>query len=74
MLDTLKGLIASKKAVAMLVGVLMAAFGKKMGLDEEAVMSVAGTAAVYILGQGIADHGKEAAKVQIVANAPPVQA
>ena len=42
MLDTLKGLIASKKAVAMIVGAVMA----------------------YVIGQGIADHGKEAVKAK----------
>ena len=74
MLDAIKGFVASKKAIAMLVGLIMSIFGKKWGLDEQAVMSVVGTIVAYMVAQGVADHGKEAAKVQIVANAPPVQA
>lgn len=64
MLDTIKGLIASKKAAAMLAGIIMSAFGKKMGLDEQAVTSIVATIIAYLVGQGIADHGKEAAKVR----------
>jgi len=64
MLDTLKGLIASKKAVAMIVGVLMGAFGKKLGLDETSVTQIVGAVMAYVIGQGIADHGKEAVKAK----------
>jgi hypothetical protein len=64
MLDTLKGLIASKKAVAMIVGVLMGAFGKKLGLDEDSLTKIIGSIMAYVIGQGIADHGKEAVKAK----------
>jgi hypothetical protein len=60
----LKSLVSSKKGAAMVAGVIMAAFGKKLGLDEAAVTSIVATVVAYLVGQGIADHGKEAAKVQ----------
>ena len=63
MLNALKGMVASKKAVAMIVGIIMASFGKKMGLDEDALTKIIGVVASYCIGQGIADHGKEAAKI-----------
>ena len=64
MLDTLKGLIASKKAVAAFVAVLMSLFGKKMGLDEDSLTKVVGSIVGYILAQGVADWGKSAAQVK----------
>jgi hypothetical protein len=62
--EMLKGLIGSKKAAAMAAGVVMAAIGKKIGLDEQAVTSIVATIIAYVVGQGIADHGKEAAKAE----------
>ena len=62
--NVIRGLITSKKAVAMLVGVLMSAFGKKMGLDETSVTQIVGAVMAYCIGQGIADHGKEAVKAK----------
>lgn len=64
MLDAIKGLIASKKALAMIVGVLMGLFGKKLGIDEDALTKIVGSIMAYIVGQGIADHGKEAVKAK----------
>lgn len=63
MKDMLKTLLTSKKVAAALAGAVMAAFGSKMGLDEAAVQSIVYTVIAYLVGQGIADHGKEAAKV-----------
>jgi hypothetical protein len=64
MLGMLKGFIASKKAAAMVAGILMSAFGKKVGLDESAVTSIVATIIAYIVGQGVADMNKEAAKIK----------
>ena len=63
MLDMIKGLVASKKAAAAVAGVVMSIFGKKIGLDEAAVQSIIYTLIAYILGQGVADMNKEAAKI-----------
>lgn len=64
MLDAIKGLVASKKALAMIVGVLMGLFGKKVGIDEDALTKIVGSIMAYCIGQGIADHGKEAVKAK----------
>lgn len=58
----------SKKVRALVVGLLLLALvplGKKVGveLDEAAVDKALMLLGSYIVGQGIADHGKEAAKV-----------
>lgn len=63
-MEFLKSLATSKKAAAMVAGVVMAAFGKKLGLDEAAVTSIVATVVAYIIGQGVADAGKEAARVK----------
>ena len=80
MVDQLKGLglelIKSKKFAAVVTGcainlsVLVAA---KFGIGEEQAATIAtqvsGIIMTYIIGQGIADHGKEAKKVEIAAAA-----
>lgn len=65
----LKSLIGSKKAAAAVAGVLMAIFGKKVGLDEQAVTSIIATVIAYLVGQGIADHGKGQAEAYAKQNA-----
>jgi hypothetical protein len=64
MLDTLKSLLASKKMIAALVSAIVAIFGKKIGLDEDAVNKVVAGIVAYILAQGAADFGKSAAQVK----------
>jgi hypothetical protein len=66
-----KALFGSKKAVAALVGFVMnlaAPFARKHGLEgvltPDAVTSATAMLGTYMLGQGIADHGKEKAKVE----------
>jgi len=59
----LKALLTSKKAAAMVAAVIMTIIGKKVGLDEAQVTGIIGSIIAYIIGQGIADNGKEAAKV-----------
>lgn len=64
-MDVLKQLLSSKKLVAAAIGVIVAV-GGRLGLDlsTEDVALIVGPIVAYILGQGIADHGKEAAKVK----------
>jgi hypothetical protein len=59
---TLLDMLQSKKFIAALVALLVA-LGAKAGLklDTDLVMMLVSPLWLYILGQGIADHGKEAA-------------
>jgi len=63
----LKSLFSSKKFVAMIAGVLATLIGK-IGFDvpTETINQVVALVATYVVGQGVADHGKhrptEAAK------------
>jgi len=63
-MEVLKELLKSKKFIAMLVGVLTVLLGKVgLDLDEETLTKIVGLVAAYVLGQGIADHGKEQKKI-----------
>lgn len=68
MLAVLKELFASKKFIVMLAAVVVA-IASKLGLaiDQDVSAQVIALAGAYVVGQGIADHGKEAAKVVIAA-------
>ena len=63
----LKSLFSSKKFVAMIAGVLATLIGK-IGFDvpTETINQVVALVGTYVVGQGVADHGKhrpaEAAK------------
>lgn len=61
---TVKALFASKKFVAALIAALVW-LGGKVGLhvDSETMAGIVGPIIAYVLGQGIADHGKEAAQI-----------
>lgn len=58
-------LFSSKKFITALVG-LVVALGAKYGLnlDPEIVASIIGLFATVVLGIGLADHGREAAKIK----------
>lgn len=60
----ISALFSSKKFLVMLAGVVLA-IANKLGLDldPELVNQILALVGVYIVGQGIADRGKEAAKV-----------
>lgn len=63
-LPLLKSFATSKKAVAAIGGVIVALAAKYgLQLDETAVLSIVGVTIAYVTGQGIADAGKEAAKI-----------
>lgn len=66
--------MTSKKFIVAVVGVIIAIAGKHgLSLDPQTVEHVVYLFVAYLLGQGIADHGKEAAKVNgtvTIATAP----
>ena len=60
----LKTLLTSKKFLAALSATIVAALAKVgLDLDDSAVLLIVSPLMAYIVGQGIADHGKERAKV-----------
>jgi uncharacterized membrane protein (DUF441 family) len=67
-MDLLKNLLSGKKFAAMIIGMVIA-IGGKYGLkfDPDLVQEIVGLVIAFIVGQGIADHGKEAAKITAVA-------
>ncbi len=60
----LKVLLSSKKFLVSLSGVLFVLLNQISGLNipEATVIQVVGLLAAYVVGQGIADKGKEAVK------------
>lgn len=69
----LKDMFSSKKFLVMLAGIIVMAADKLgLNLDPDFVNKLLGLMAMYILGQGIADHGKEKAKVEAAAASPTV--
>lgn len=72
-MKTLKAMLTSKKFVTMAIAIvvwLAAVFGFDVSADALDKL-FALTIAPYLVGQGIADHGKEAAKI-VAAAVPPV--
>ena len=76
MKEALAGLFSSKKALAAMAGtvastLVMVAAKHGYGLDpaaaEKLVQVILGIVAAYVVGQGVADWGKEGAKVQAAA-------
>ena len=65
MIAFIKTLFSSKKFIAAL-GSVIAAGCASQGLDIETndIMAILSPMMVYILGQGVADHGKEKAKIE----------
>mgnify|MGYP003629368916 CR=1 FL=1 len=55
----IKSLFSSKKFIAMLTGVLATLIGK-IGFDvsTETINQVVALVGTYVVGQGVADHGK----------------
>lgn len=68
--EAVRALLASKKAVMAVLGVAVW-LGGKIGLhfSSAEAFELISPIIAYLLAQGLADHGKEAAKV---ANAKPV--
>jgi uncharacterized membrane protein (DUF441 family) len=63
-----KEFLTNKKFIVAAAGVIIA-FSAKHGLnlDPETTQYIVGIVIAYLIGQGIADNGKEAAKVNAVA-------
>jgi len=54
--------LTSKKAIATIAGVLIVASNRiGLQLPEEAITQIIGAIAAYVVGQGLADLGKNAA-------------
>lgn len=73
-MTTIKDLFSSKKYLMMLTGVLVM-LGAKFGLqlDNELIAALLAVIAVTIGAQGVADQGKEAARITAAA-APKLEA
>ena len=69
----IKSLFSSKKFVVMASSVV-AYTASRAGLDvsQEAANTAMGVVGAYLVGQGIADHGKEAQKVRAQTPWPPI--
>lgn len=65
---TLVALFGSKKFLALLTTLIVLALTRKLGLDEPAATElgreIVAVASAYMVGQGVADHGKERARVE----------
>ena len=65
MLQTIKNMLSSKKALAMIVGLLVSGAGKYgLEIPTEELTTVLSPLLAYIVGQGIADVGKEKARME----------
>ena len=54
--------LKSKKFWVTVAGIATAGLSKKLGLDATQTAEIVGSTMVYVVGQGIHDHGKETAK------------
>lgn len=57
-------LLGSKKFTAMVIGIIATFLSTRFGLDESSTKEIVALVVSYIIGQGIADHGKEAVKTE----------
>lgn len=63
-MDVLRGLLGSKKglmAIVATIAAMVASIGWQV--DKETLAIILAPVVAYIVGQGIADHGKEATRV-----------
>lgn len=59
MINALKEMLSSKKAIAAIAGLIVAGAGRiGLGLPPDAVAEITAVIVAYIVGQGIADAGK----------------
>ena len=63
-MDKVKELWESKKFRAALSAMVVVVLGTVLGLSEEQAQQLVEIAMAYIVGQGLADNGKEAKKVE----------
>ena len=55
----MKKLFKSKKFLVSLAGTVAVALSSTLGIPEDALNQVAGIVIAYVMGQGLADFGKE---------------
>lgn len=68
-MEVLKQMLASKKFVATLIGVVITLVGKVgFDIDHETAAMIVGLVSAYVLGQGLADNGKAAASIEAAAS------
>ena len=64
MWDAIRTMLSSKKAIAAIVGVIVVLAGHfGLELPSESVAEIVGLIIAYVLGQGLADIGKEADRI-----------
>ena len=64
-MDLLKSLLSSKKFVAFIVGLIVTILAKAgILIPEDVVLEVVGLTSSFIIAQGVADAGKEKAKIE----------
>jgi len=68
-LKALRGLAGSRKFWMTLLGCVVVAVSDQIGIPQDKVIYIASLFGVQIGGQALADHGKEAAKVEADASA-----
>jgi len=62
MQEAIKNMLSSKKALATIAGVLVIALAPRLGLNPEQITAILALIGTYVIGQGVADHGKEQVK------------
>lgn len=74
-MDLIKSFLHSKKFVAAIIGIIITIGGRYgLNLDPQLVQDVVYILIAYIVGQGIADHGKAAAQITAMAEISPSEA
>tara|TARA_Y100000310_G_C20079909_1_gene533322 strand:+ start:158 stop:421 length:264 start_codon:yes stop_codon:yes gene_type:complete len=63
-MDKLIEKLSSRKLWAAVIGCLVIAIGSQFGLDEATATKLAGMVSAFIIGQGIADAGKERVRIE----------
>ena len=65
MVTAVKDALTSKKFLATIIGALVVAVGSAVGLSEDQATKVAMLLCTYVLGQSVADAGKEKEKLKV---------
>ena len=61
-MDMIKVLFRSKKFTAMIIGIVATFLSTRFNLPEEQVREIVALVIAYIIGQGVADMGKQTTK------------
>ena len=60
----IKILLSSKKFTAMIIGIVATFLSTRFNIPEEQIREIVALVIAYIIGQGVADMGKQASKTQ----------